>query len=157
MTPKILLNVIMSNTNVLGEIKCFLGKSSPKPLEIVFAALEIQTFVKGRLLNTTTKKLGRIRVCMAEQNGIPYMEVLDHLVFRFSFYFPWPEVLHFFESTALDLPRPLVNGLLKIDSEKLQLGFTIDAPDENLIVQVKHSYTNALHLKKIGDYYPSKI
>ena len=143
----------MSNINILGEIKWFLDNPSPKSLEIVFDTLEIQTFTKGMFLHSKIKKAGKIRVHMAEQNGMPQMEVLDHLVFQFSFQFPHPKDLPFFETTALVLPRPLTNGFLRMDSEKIQLEFTIDAPNENSQVHVKHFYMKTIQVRSIDSKF----
>ena len=56
------------------------------------------------------------------------MEVLEHLVFQFSFWFAAPTDLNHYQSGALVLPKPLSKGILTIDAEKLQLEFTIDTP-----------------------------
>lgn len=136
----------MPNTHVLGNIKAFLELQKAKPLELVFGILEIETYVKGELLHKTVKKEGRLHIFGTEKLGFARMEVLDHLVFHFSFLFPYPDTKNFYESTALELPRPLAEGFLKMDANTIQLEFTIDAPNENEKVRVRHFYACILCL-----------
>lgn len=132
--------------HVLGNIKAFLEQQKAKPLELVFGTLVIKTYVKGGLLHKMVKKEGRLHIFRAEKPGFARMEVLDNLVFRFSLLFPYPDTKNFYENDALELPRPLAEGYLKMAGNTIQLEFTIDARNENERVQVRHFYTN-LHLK----------
>ncbi len=66
---------------------------------------------------------------------------MDNLVFRFSFWFEKPTTENYFKVEMLQLPRPLAEGTLLMDAEKLILQFIIDAPDKNLQVHVKHTYS----------------
>jgi hypothetical protein len=77
------------------------------------------------------------------------MEVLDHLVFKFSFWFEPPTSQFPFKSNALGLPRPLARGFLLINAEELDLQFTIEAPDPQLHILVQHCYGNPLQIKQV--------
>ncbi|MER3376040.1 MAG: hypothetical protein RIM83_15480 [Allomuricauda sp.] len=134
----------MANMHVLGEIKRFLDQKSSGILEITFAHLEILTYHNQKLLNRTLRQNSRIRIYEHRSMALAQMEVMDHLVFHFSLWFPTPAHTSHYQSKSLFLPRPLSHGILEMDAETLQLEFTIDTPNKNARVNVKHRYTCAL-------------
>jgi len=135
----------MPNNNILKKIASFLHRDTPSCLKITFHSLEILTYHNGILLNHTLKQNSKIHIHARKNKCLAQMEVLDHLVFQFSFCFPPPSSLETYQSKQLFLPRPLSNGVLTIDAEKLHLEFTIDAAEENLKVKVEHLYTNRIN------------
>jgi len=68
------------------------------------------------------------------------IQVLDNLVFRFSFEFS-AEALHSgVKGCAQKLPRPLEKGWIQFHKDAVNLGFWIDGPDPNLRVYVEQVY-----------------
>ncbi len=133
--------------SISSTITNFLHQSSPVPLQITFAALEICSHQNGALLHRVQRKQSRILLQKTPQKGMGEITVLDNLVFSFSFRFQLPSVPTYHEVDIRCLPRPLDQGRLYLDDEKLQLSFRIDAPDPSLRVQVTQVYRGILHLE----------
>lgn len=126
----------------------FLHQSSPTPLQITFAALEICNHQNGQLLHRVHRPQSRIILQKLPQKRLAKLTVLDNLVFSFSFQFQIPNAQKFHDIKMLSLPRPLDQGRLYLDKEKLQLSFRIDAPDPTLRVEVTHVYQGILKLER---------
>ncbi|WP_067034358.1 hypothetical protein [Allomuricauda sp. CP2A] len=124
-----------------------LHQSSPAPLQITFAMLAIRNHQNGQFLNRVQRPQSRIILQKLPQQGLAELTVLDNLVFCFSFQFHIPNAGEFHDGEMLALPRPLDQGGLFVDNEKLRLSFRIDAPDPTLRVEVTHVYQNILKLE----------
>ena len=109
-------------------------------MQITFASLEICNHQNGQLLHTLQRPQSRIILHKLPQKQLAELTVLDNLVFSFSFQFQIPNAQKLHDVAMLALPRPLDQGRLYLDEEKLQLSFRIDAPDPTLRVQVTHVY-----------------
>ncbi len=131
----------------IQTITNFLHQTSPAPLQITFAALEICSHQNEALLHRVQRQHSRILLQQTPQKGLAEITVLDNLVFSFSFQFQLPKAPNFHEVAMLSLPRPLDQGRMYLDDEKLQLSFRIDAPDPSLRVQVTQVYRGILHLE----------
>lgn len=141
----------MSKINILGEIHHFLDQTSAAFLEITFDQLEIHSLFQGNLLNKTIKEKAKICIGWCPRDGLAQMELRDNLVFQFTLKFTVPATLVApYTSTALQLPRPLAEGQMYLDSKKLVLQFVIDAPNKETQVHIQQEYTNVLGIKKIG-------
>ncbi|WP_190808406.1 hypothetical protein [Flagellimonas sp. S3867] len=127
-------------SNILGKIKNFLEKSSTNTLEITFAQLEIETYQNGKFLRQFQRNNRRIIIRRLKTNSLAKMDVVDNIAFRFSFRFATPTANLNYKSEMLQLPRPLAQGIVEIEAEKLVLEFVIDAPEERLRVKVRHTY-----------------
>ncbi len=125
----------------------FLHQNSPTPLQITFATLNICNHQNRQLLHCVQRPQSRIILQKMPQKGLVEITVLDNLVFSFSFQFQIPNAQKFHDVEMLALPRPLDQGRLYIDEEKLQLSFRIDAPDPTLRVEVTHVYQGILKLE----------
>ncbi len=84
--------------------------------------------------------------------GLAEITVVDNLVFRFSFQCRMPTTTEFNNLEMLYLPRPLAQGRMYLDDEKLQLSFRIDAPDPSLRVQVTQVYHRICHVERMSEY-----
>lgn len=133
----------------IQTITDFLHQSSPSPLQITFASLEICSHQNEQLLRTVQRQRSRILLQKTQQKGLVEITVLDNLVFSFSFRFQLPSAPTCHEVDMRSLPRPLDQGRLYLDDEKLQLSFRIDAPDPSLRVQVTQVYRGILHLEHL--------
>ncbi|MEE1961197.1 hypothetical protein V1387_00780 [Allomuricauda taeanensis] len=125
----------------------FLHQSSPAPLQITFVTLEICSHPNGALLHCVQRQQSRILLQQTPQKRLAEITVLDNLVFSFSFRFQLPGAPTCHEVDMCCLPRPLDQGRMYLDDEKLQLSFRIDAPDPSLRVQVTQVYRGILHLE----------
>ena len=143
----------MPRINVLGKINHFLDSVEAPTLELTFAQLTIQSFHQGQLLNCTVKENAKLRVHLPGPDGLAQMEVLDNLVFHFTFGFIRPTAMRPYHSKMLNLPRPLMDGLLLLDAEQLLLEFTIDTPNKDHNIQIQHRYTSIMKVRQlqIGD------
>ncbi len=135
-------------TTILSAITNFLHQSSPAALQITFASLEICSHQNEQLLRTVQRQQSRIIIQKMSQKGLAEITVLDNLVFSFSFQFQLPSAPTCHEVDMRCLPRPLDQGRMYLDDEKLQLSFRIDAPDPSLRVQVTQVYRGILHLER---------
>lgn len=126
----------------------FLHQSSQTQLQITFASLKICNHQHGQLLHKVQRPQSRIILQKLPQKGLAEITVLDNLVFSFSFQFQISKAKEFYDAEMLLLPRPLDQGRLYLDEEKLQLSFLIDAPDPTLRVRVTHVYQGILKLEQ---------
>jgi len=127
----------------------FLHQSSHTPLCITFAALEIINHQNGQFLNQVERRQSRIVLQKMPCGRMAKINVLDNMVFRFSFQFRIPDAAaEFHNLKMLSLPRPLDHGKLYVDKEKLRLSFRIDAPDPLLRVEITHVYQSILSLEQ---------
>ncbi|WP_036380227.1 hypothetical protein [Muricauda sp. MAR_2010_75] len=136
-----------SNPSPPQTITNFLHQSSQTQLQITFASLNIRNHQNGQLLHQVHQLQSRIILQKMPQKGLAELTLLDNLVFSFSFQFQIPKALKFHDVEMLALPRPLDQGRLYLDEEKLQLSFRIDAPDPTLRVEVTHVYQGILKLE----------
>ncbi|WP_127018622.1 hypothetical protein [Flagellimonas beolgyonensis] len=136
------------NSSPLQTVKDFLHHPSQDQLEITFSHLEIHNQQHGQWCKKVQRPQSRILLRKLPQNGLAEITVVDNLVFRFSFKFRIPISSEFNDLEMLCLPRPLDQGLLSMDDEKLQLTFRIDAPDPALHVQVTQVYQGILGLQR---------
>nr|WP_299067267.1 hypothetical protein [uncultured Allomuricauda sp.] len=138
----------MAVSSILTEINTLLDAKGSKSWELTFALLEIDTYHNGKFLKRVQHAYPKIVIYKPEHNTSAQMEVLDNLVFSFSFWFE-KSIAHLdYKSKMLRLPRPLTQGTLQLDAKKLVLQFTIDVPDKALEVKVQHIYTQLLYLAK---------
>jgi len=137
----------MPSLPILSTFTNFLHQSSPAPLQITFASLEIRHYQNGQFLNYLQRPQSSINLQKLPCNALAELRVVDNLVFSFSFQFRLPGVRQCHDMEMLSLPRPLDRGRLYLDEEKLQLSFRIDAPDPSLCVEVTHMYQGICHLE----------
>ncbi|NDV15234.1 hypothetical protein GO009_04285 [Muricauda sp. TY007] len=138
----------MADIHVLGEIRHFLNQTTVTTLELTFSSLEIHSVFNDRLLHELTKPNGKIRIYYQKQPESAQMEVLDNLVFQFSFGFILPNTATVYQSNMLHLPRPLMDGKLLLDAEQLLLEFMIHTPNKEHKILVKHRYTHIVEISK---------
>lgn len=136
------------NPSPIQTIKNLLHQSSQTPLQITFATLNIHNQQNGQLLHCVQRPQSRIILQKMPQKGLAELTVLDNLVFSFSFQFQIPNAQKSHDVEMLSLPRPLDQGRLYLNEEKLQLSFRIDAPDPTLRVEVTHVYQGILKLER---------
>ena len=128
----------------------FLLQTSPAPLQITFATLEIHNSQNGQFLNHVRRPHSRLILKKMPCSDVAELTVLDNLVFSFSFQFRMLQTKASHTIEMLSLPRPLDHGKLLIDEEKLILSFRIDAPDPSLRVEVMHTYQGICDLKELS-------
>ncbi|MFD2099735.1 hypothetical protein [Flagellimonas iocasae] len=136
------------NPNPIQTITNFLHQSSQTQLQITFASLEICNHQNGQLLHCVQRPQSRLILQKMPKKGLAKMTLLDNLVFSFSFQFQIAKTQKFHEVKMLALPRPLDQGRLFVDEERLQLSFQIDSPDPTLRVEVTHLYQGILKLER---------
>lgn len=136
------------NQSLIQTITSFLLQSSHPQLQITFASLNICNNQNGQLLHNVQRPHSRIILQKLPQKRMAEITVLDNLVFSFSFQFQIPSALKLHKVEMLALPRPLDQGRLYVDEEKLQFSFRIDAPDPTLRVEVTHVYQGILKLER---------
>lgn len=144
------------STSPIQTISNFLHQTSPAPLQITFATLEIHNSQNGQFLNYVRRPQSRIILKKIPCSDVAELTVLDNLVFRFSFQFRMPQTKEFDTIEMLSLPRPLDHGKLLIDEEKIMLSFRIDAPEPSLRVEVTHTYQGIYDLKELSPLLSGK-
>ena len=144
----------MPTLPILSTLTNYLHQSSPAPLQITFATLEIRNQQNGRLLNQVQRQRSRIILKKMPCNNVAEITVVDNMVFRFSFQFRMPSAAEFHDMEMLSLPRPLDQGSMSVDKEKLWLSFRIDAPDPSLRVEVTHVYQGICNLERLCTSLP---
>ncbi|MEW2921263.1 hypothetical protein AB1A65_07325 [Muricauda sp. ANG21] len=139
----------MPTRPILSTLTNLLHQSSQTQLQIItFASLEIRNYQREQLLHRVQRPQSRIILQKMPQKGLAEITVLDNLVFSFSFQFQILKAEEFYDAEMLVLPRPLDQGRMYLDEEKLQLSFLIDAPDPTLRVRVTHAYQGILKLER---------
>ena len=129
----------MPTPSIVFTITDFLHQKSHDSLQITFAHLDIHNQQQGQWCKKVQRPQSRILLRKLPQ-GLAEITVVDNLVFRFSFQFRIPDTQTCSNLEMLCLPRPLDQGRMYMDDEKLQLSFRIDAPDPALCVQVTQVY-----------------
>jgi len=135
------------NPNPLQAITDFLHHSTHTQLQITFARLDICNSQNGRVLHRLPSRQGRIGFQKLSPQLLQ-LDIMDSLVFRFSVQCHIPQPVNLNDMGPLSLPRPLDQGSLYVDEEKLVLSFRIDAPDPLLRIQVTHTYQGIYRLEK---------
>ncbi|MFN3137618.1 MAG: hypothetical protein ACE37L_08015 [Allomuricauda sp.] len=135
------------NPNPLQAITDFLHHSTHTQLQITFARLDICNSQNGKLLQRLPSRQGRIGFQKLSPQLLQ-LDIMDSLVFRFSLQCHIYQTTNLNDMGPLSLPRPLDQGSLRVDEEKLVLSFRIDAPDPQLRIQVTHTYQGIYHLEK---------
>jgi len=126
-----------------------LHQSSPAPLQITFTTLKIHNYQNGQFLNQVERQHSRIVLQKMSCGHMAKINVLDNMVFRFSFQFRLPLAAQCHNLEMFSLPRPLDRGRLCVDTEKLELSFRIDAPDPSLRVEVVQLYEDICKLEEL--------
>ncbi|MEO2050782.1 MAG: hypothetical protein ABGX00_03385 [Allomuricauda sp.] len=139
----------MPTPSIVSTITDFLHHPSQDPLQITFAHLEICNQQHGQWHKKMQRPQSRILLRKLSQE-LAEITVVDNLVFRFSFQFHMPSTGEFHNLEMLCLPRPLAQGRMYMDDEKLQLSFRIDAPDPALHVQVTQVYHRICHMERLS-------
>lgn len=141
----------MSNPSISSIFTNYFHQCSPAPLQITFATLAIRNHQNGQFLNQVERRQSRIVLQKMSSGRLAKINVLDNMVFRFSFQFRLFGAGNFHDMEMLSLPRPLDSGMFGVDKEKLWLSFRIDAPDPSLRVQVVHTYQNICKLEAFSE------
>jgi len=139
----------MPSLSISSTFTNLLHQSSPAPLQITFASLEICHYQNGQFLNHLHRPQSRIILQKMPCKDMAELRVLDNLVFSFSFQLRLPGAGECHDMKMLSPPRPLDRGRLYLDEEKLQLSFRIDAPDPSLRVEIAHLYQGICHLERL--------
>lgn len=142
----------MPTPSILSTITDFLHQNTQEPLQITFAHLEICNQQRGQWCKKVQRRQSRILLRKLPQNGLAEITVMDNLVFRFSFQFRISETEACSNLEMLSLPRPLDQGQMYMDDEKLQLSFRIDAPDPSLRVQVTQVYRRICRMERLSEF-----
>jgi hypothetical protein len=136
------------NTNLIQTLTHFLHHSTHKQLQITFASLNICNSQQGMLLHHLPSRQGRIGFQKLSPQLLQ-LDIMDSLVFRFSLQCHISQPTNLNDMGPLSLPRPLDQGSMQVDEEKLVLSFRIDAPDPQLRIQVTHTYQGIYRLEKL--------
>ena len=137
----------MPTPTIASALTHFLHHSTHTQLQITFASLNICNSQHGKLLQRLPSRQGRIGFQKLSPQLLQ-LDIMDSLVFRFSLQCPISQTTNLNDMGPLSLPRPLDQGSLYVDEEKLVLSFRIDAPDPLLRIQVTHTYQGIYHLEK---------
>ncbi|GAB4508650.1 MAG: hypothetical protein Tsb004_07550 [Allomuricauda sp.] len=137
----------MPTPTIASALTHFLHHSTHNQLQITFASLSICNSQQGKLLHRLPSRQGRIGFQKLSLQLLQ-LDIMDSLVFRFSVQCHISQTTDFRNMETLSLPRPLDQGSLQVDEEKLVLSFRIDAPDPLLRIQVTHTYQGIYRLEK---------
>ncbi len=139
------------NPSPLQTVKDFLHLNTHGSQQITFAHLEIHNQQHGQWCKKVQRPQSRLILRTLPQ-GLAEITVMDNLVFRFSFQFRIPDTQTCSNLEMLCLPRPLGQGRMYMDDEKLQLNFRIDAPDPALRVQVTQVYHRICRMERLSEF-----
>ncbi|MEM8765308.1 MAG: hypothetical protein AAGD88_15925 [Bacteroidota bacterium] len=137
----------MPKPNLLQTLADFQAQSYFSSLKITFGVHDIINYRDGHLLNQAEKRKSRIIVVKTSKHHIAQIKVMDNLLFRFSFHISLPKILAGQTENMIQLPRPLEDGHLRIQDEKLELSFRIDAPESEPQLTVEHCYAEVRSVK----------
>jgi hypothetical protein len=141
------LITIMPSSTIAYALTHFLHNRTHTQLQITFARLDICNSQNGRVLQRLPSRQGRIGFQKLSPHLLQ-LDIMDSLVFRFSVQYPIPQPVNLNKMEPLSLPRPLDQGSLHVNEEKLVLSFRIDAPDPSLRIQVTHTYQGIYRLEE---------
>ncbi|WP_422349044.1 hypothetical protein [Flagellimonas sp.] len=131
----------MPQLDILQTIKQFLEHSSKKSLKLQFEYTEIRLLNNPCALHSIIRPNSRLVIYKTPNKPTAKMSVKDDLVFQFWFRFVPPPTTEYYINEVTDLPEPLSQGVLEINTEKLTLQFTIDGPEAHTGLRVQHVYS----------------
>ena len=107
----------MAPPTILGDIKDFTKDNTYNSLELTFESLEIFVYNSGMPTHLITKQHVKLIIKKVSDHNLLQMEVLDNLVFNFRFAFEPSSSLNRYFFKAIQLPRPLSDGYLKMNEK----------------------------------------
>ena len=134
----------MSTPLILPLINHFIENNVQTSLMITFETLEITIYKNELPLHRLTNQNARIFIKKSLSPHLLQMEVMDNLVFNFSFLFTIPNSTENHASKMIQLPKPLNKGNLWVDENNLELEFKLDTPNEDLNLLANHFYKGNL-------------
>ncbi|WP_190809214.1 hypothetical protein [Flagellimonas sp. S3867] len=135
----------MTKADLFETLIDFLDQETGTTLKLSFAQLQIDMYQHGHYLKTILRPNARLVLYKLKDQNFAKIKVVDNLVFPFWFWFERPSFSQEYHTKMLKLSRPLADGTLEIHAEKLCLQFTIDAPQKDLKLMIKHTYTEIVH------------
>ena len=130
----------MTPISILEEIQNFWESNSHTTLELTFETLEITLLNHGNPLDKHIRQDAELILQKSNYPLILTMDVVDNLVFPFLFAFDPKEALAGKTASLQKLPLPLNHGSFGIKPHSLELEFTIEPPDKEREVWVRHAY-----------------
>ncbi|TMU54369.1 hypothetical protein [Flagellimonas algicola] len=130
----------MTPISILEEIQNFWESDSHSTLELTFETLEINLFNHGNPFDLHIRREAELILEKVNDSTLLQMDVVDNLVFPFLVAFDPIEALAGKTTTMQKLPRPLNHGSLCIRPHSLELEFTIEPPEKQRELRVRHVY-----------------
>ena len=130
----------MATECLTSQLQTFLQDPTRERVVVVFPTLQIQTFRHGEHLHNLYLAQKRLRFLKTKTANVVRIQVLDNLVFRFSFVFSTRTLQSQNKVCAKKLPRPMDKGWIWIQINSVQLVFWNDGPDPNLRVYEEQRY-----------------
>lgn len=132
----------MLNSDVLDSIRCYAEDTNQNSLELLFANLEIRLYNRGEFFKRTLKYNSILFVHKIPESPNLQLEVTDETVFGFCFSFKVPGPLPFYRGIMEQIPSPLHNGHIEIESDRLFFDFQNGGPKNKHQISLNFSYTN---------------
>ncbi|WP_422350207.1 hypothetical protein [Flagellimonas sp.] len=140
----------MTPISILEGIQNFWESNSHTTLELTFETLEITLLNHGNPLDKHIRRDAELILQKSKDSTLLTMDVVDNLVFPFLFAFDPKEALAGKTASMQKLPRPLNHGSLGIKPHSLELEFTIEPPEKQRELRVRHSYKLPSEVLKFG-------
>ncbi|MCL6267310.1 hypothetical protein [Flagellimonas myxillae] len=130
----------MTPISILEEIQNFWESNSHTTLELTFETLEITLLYHGNPLDKHLRQNAKLILQKCDDPSLLQMDVVDNLVFPFLFVFDPTQALAGKSTSMKKIPRPLNHGNLCVKPHSLELEFTIEPPDKERELRVRHIY-----------------
>ena len=123
---------------ILPEIHKIFEYPKPATWELSFNDLEISAQYESRLYNCGHRPSGSLLLHTQPNSAIMRMEVMDHIMFYFTFSWEQSKVTGYRIIPMKNLEKPISGGILSITPHKLTLTFIIEEKSKSLCMRYEY-------------------
>ena len=128
----------MTALPILPEIHKIFENQKPATWELSFDSLEIFAQYEGREYNCGHRPSGNLLLHTQPDSAVAQMEVMDHIMFSFTFSWTQPKVIDYYLLPMKNLEKPLSCGILSITPDQLTLTFVLEEKDKALCLRYEY-------------------
>ncbi|WP_422858992.1 hypothetical protein ACOKFD_16910 [Flagellimonas sp. S174] len=123
---------------ILPEIHKIFEYQKPATWELSFDALEISAHYEGREYHCGHRPSGNLLLHTQPNSKIAQMEVMDHIMFSFTFSWEQPKGTGCYFIPMKNLEKLFSCGILNITPDQLSLTFVIEEKEKALCMRYEY-------------------
>lgn len=135
---------------ILPEIHKIFEYQKPATWELSFNALEITAQYEGREYKCEYRPSGSLLLHTQPDSAVAQMEVMDHIMFSFSFSWVPPKGTGYYFMPMKNLDTLLSCGILGITPDQLPLTFIIEEKEKDKALSLRYEYGALWFAERVG-------